>query len=220
MSTEEMARRLLSKAGLRQGYQQNTSAGFHERSQMSGNLGRRELIKPVFVASSLKLPFFDRNVQNKARDTVKQCRNDAHLGYHRRTPKRSDRRLAKDAIILLERAVGSFGCRAQRMQLPIPPRASGNLQNKTRIPRDGNMRAITKPIRTMRTFAVKVKIGSRIGFHALLEAGERKPLSRRVKPIRPRGEMAVRNVRPTVATIASFNKGFTSQLFIPWIVID
>lgn len=220
ISTGEIARRLLSKAGLCQGLQQNTSAGFHERSQMNGNLGRRELIKPVFVASSLELPFFDRNVQNKARDTVKQCGNDAHLGCHGRTPKRSDRRLAKDGIILLERAVGSFGCRAQGMQLPIPLRTSGDLQDKTRMLSNRNMRGITKPIRTMRTFAVKIKIGRRIGFHALLETGERKALGSGIKAIRSSGKMTVRNIRPAVAIVTSFKKSFTDQLFIPGIVID
>jgi hypothetical protein len=132
-SAPEIAGRFPSKEELCQGFQQNTSAGFHERSQMSGNLRRRELIKPVFIARSLELPFFDRNVPNKARDTVKQCDNDTHLGCHRRTPKRPDRRLAKDGIILLERAVGSLACRAQSMQLAIPLRTSGNLQDKTRM---------------------------------------------------------------------------------------
>lgn len=82
------------------------------------------------------------------------------------------------------------------------------------------MRGITKPIRTMRTFAIKIKIGSRIGLHALRETGERKALGRGVKAIRSSGKMTVRNIRPAVAIVSSLKESFPDKLFIPGIVID
>ena len=82
------------------------------------------------------------------------------------------------------------------------------------------MRGIAKPISTMGTIPIKIKIGSRLGFHTLLETGERKPLRRRIKSVRSSGKMTVRNVRPAISIVASFKKSFTDQLFIPGIVID
>ena len=171
-STAEMARRLLSKAEQCQGLQQNTSAGFYERLQMSGDLGRRELIKPVYVSRSLVFPFLDGNIEDQSRDTVKQRGNHAHLGYHRRSPKRPGQRLAKNGVILLERAVGSFGCRAQSMQVPIPFRASGDLQDETGTLSNRHISRESRPVGTMRKVPAKLKSGSKLRFHSSLETGE------------------------------------------------
>lgn len=72
----------------------------------------------------------------------------------------------------------------------------------------------------MGTVPVKVEIGSGIGFHALFETGERKPLSSSVKTIRTSGEMTVGDIRPAVAIISSFKESFSDQLFISGIVIN
>ena len=76
----------------------------------------------------------------------------------------------------------------------------------------------SKPIDAMGTVPVKLKIGSRIRFHTLLETGERKPLSRRVKAIRSSGKMTVRNIRSTIVIVPSFKERFTDQLFISGVV--
>ena len=85
---------------------------------------------------------------------------------------------------------------------------------------DQDMSGIAKSIGSMRTVPVKLEIGWKIGLHTLLETGERKPLSGRVRAVRSRGEMTVRNIRPAVAIVASLKERFTNQLFIPGVVID
>lgn len=83
-----------------------------------------------------------------------------------------------------------------------------------------NMGGKSQTIGSMPTVPVKIEIGRQIEFHALLETGERKPLSDRIKAIRPGGEMTIGNVWPTVPVIPSLKKRFTDQFFIPGIVID
>lgn len=99
---------------------------------MSGNLGRRKLIEPVFVPGSLELAFFDRAVEDEAFDTVNQRGNGSHLGNNRRTAKGSEEGFAKNGNIFFERTVGSLGCRSQSMQFPIPLGTSGDFQDKAR----------------------------------------------------------------------------------------
>ena len=83
-----------------------------------------------------------------------------------------------------------------------------------------DMSGEAQPTGTMRTIPVKLKIGSRFGFHALLETGERKSFGRRVKSIRPSRKMTVRNIRPAIAVIPSFKKSLADQLFVPRVVIN
>ena len=73
----------------------------------------------MLISGGFELPLLDGNVEDKPRDTADQRGNDAHLGYNSGTAERPDRRLAKNGIVLLERAVGSLGYRTESMQLPI-----------------------------------------------------------------------------------------------------
>ena len=107
------------QADLCRGLQINTSAGLHEGLQMSRNLGRRELIEPMSVSGGLEFPLLDCDIEDKTCDAVDQGSDDSHLGEDCSTPKRSDRRTAKDGIVVFERAVGSLGCRSQSVQLSI-----------------------------------------------------------------------------------------------------
>jgi hypothetical protein len=72
----------------------------------------------------------------------------------------------------------------------------------------------------MRTVPIELEIGWKLGFNALLEAGKGKPLSGRVKTIRSRGQMAIRNIRPAIPVVASFKESFPNQIFISRVVID
>jgi len=78
----------------------------------------------------------------------------------------------------------------------------------------------SKPVGTMRTVTVKVRIGRQIGFHALFEAGKRKPLSRGIKTIGARGQMTIGNIWPAISVVGSFKESFPNQLFIAGVVID
>jgi hypothetical protein len=202
-------------AKLRPGLRRGVSAGFNEGLQMSGNLRGQEPVKIVFIPGGLELPFFDRYVQDKPCHTVKQRCNDSHVRHDCRTPQRSDRRLTKDGIIFFERTVGPFSGRSRIMQLPITVTASGDLQHQPWMLGNRNMRAVAKPVGTMGAVPVKLKIGCKLGFDALFEAGEGKPLRRSVKSIEPSGEMTVRNIRPSVTLVTSFYQRFKNQLFIP-----
>jgi hypothetical protein len=72
----------------------------------------------------------------------------------------------------------------------------------------------------MRTVAIKFKMRREIGFDTLFETGKRNPLSCAIKTIRASWEMAIRNIRPTVAVVASFHQRITSNVFIPGVVRD
>jgi hypothetical protein len=204
-------RKITVQAKLRPGPQRSISAGFDERLQMSGNLERRELIKPVFVPSSLELPFLDCVVQDKTSDSIDQRGNNAHMGNNGCTLERPDRRFAQNSAVFFKRTVGSFGCRSQSVQLPISFGCSGDFENKTRMLRDGNMRGISESIGAMKTVPVNIETGRKLGFDAFLETGERKRLGSRDS--KPFGRVG----RPI---IASFKESFTDQLFVPGVAID
>ena len=72
----------------------------------------------------------------------------------------------------------------------------------------------------MGTVSAKIEIGRKLGFYALLETGERNPLSGRVKIIRSRGQMTIGDIGPAIPLIASFKESFADQLFISRVVID
>lgn len=72
----------------------------------------------------------------------------------------------------------------------------------------------------MRTVAVKLKMRREIGFDALFETGKGNSLSRGIKAIRTSWEMTIRNVRPTVAVVASFNQRIMRNVFISGVVRD
>jgi hypothetical protein len=151
----ENSRTITVQAKLHPSHQRNASAGLDERLQMSGNLWMRKLIEPVFIVHGLELLFVDCIVQDKASKTIDQRGNDSHLGNDCGTPKRPDRRFAQNSAFFFKHTIGSFGGRSQNVQLPIPLRASGDLQNKARMLRNGNMSEKTKPIGATRTVPVK-----------------------------------------------------------------
>jgi hypothetical protein len=70
----------------------------------------------------------------------------------------------------------------------------------------------------MWTVAIKLKLRREVGFDALFETGKRNPLSRGIKAVRASWEMTIRNIRPPVAVIASFNQRIMSNGFIPGVV--
>jgi hypothetical protein len=187
---------------------------------MSRDLRRRELIEPLFVPYSLEFPFFHHASEDKAHNTVKQCSNDSRLGNNGSASERPNGMFTKHGIMFLERAVGSFGCRAQCKQLPIRFRAAQDLQVKTRLLSSRNVSRKSKTVCAMGTISIKLKIGCSIGFDTLLETGERKTLSCGVKAVRTSRKMTIGGIEPATAIIAPFKKSFTDQLLISGIVID
>ena len=95
----------------------------------------------MFISGSLELPFLDSHIDGKANDTIQQSGHDSHGRDYGSPAQGSDRRLAQDGVILLESAVGSFGCRSQAMQLPVTFRASGDFQKQAGVLGNGDMGA-------------------------------------------------------------------------------
>ena len=145
----------------------------------------------MFISGSLELFLLDGYIDDKPEDTVKQRRDNAHLGNHGGAAQRPRRRLAQDGIVILESAVGSFRCRSQAMQLAVTFRASGDFQQQARVTGDGSMSGKTELFRSMGAIPVEVENGRVFGLYALLEAGKGKPLSCSIKSIGTRGKVAV-----------------------------
>ena len=72
----------------------------------------------------------------------------------------------------------------------------------------------------MRTVVIKLKMSGKIGFDALFETGKRKPLSREIKAIRASREMAIRNIRPAVAIVASLKERLARKVFVSGVVAN
>jgi hypothetical protein len=152
-----------------QGPQVNGSTGLHERAEVNGNLRWGKLIEAAFIPAGLELPFFDRVVDDEAGDTVDQGGNDSQLGNNCRAAKGSDPGSAKNGDVFFERTVGSLGSRSQGMQLTVALGASGDFENETGMLGNGNMSGIAKSIGSMRTVPVKLEVGRKAGFDALLK---------------------------------------------------
>lgn len=70
----------------------------------------------------------------------------------------------------------------------------------------------------MGTIAIEIDAGRR--FETLLETGEGKALSGSIKSVWTGREMAVWNIRPTVAIVAALKERVDVELFVSSIVID
>jgi hypothetical protein len=90
----------------------DSSGGVEKRFKVRRNLGRRKLIEPMFVSGSLELPFLDRHIDDEAKDAIDQGGHDSHERDHGSAAQGPDRRISKNGIVLLEGAIGSFGCRS------------------------------------------------------------------------------------------------------------
>jgi len=74
--------------------------------------------------------------------------------------------------------------------------------------RNGNMRGESEAMAAMRAVPVQFQQGRILGLNALLKASEREALGRGIESIGASRQMTVGDIRPTVAIIASFEKGF------------
>ena len=72
----------------------------------------------------------------------------------------------------------------------------------------------------MGTVAIQLKMSRKIGFDALFETGKGKPLSRGIKAIRASREMAIRNIRPAVAIVASLKERLARKVFVSGVVAN
>jgi hypothetical protein len=72
----------------------------------------------------------------------------------------------------------------------------------------------------MQTVAIKFKMRREIGFDALFETRKGNLLSRGIKAIWASWEMTIRNIRPIVAVVTSFNQSITSNVSIPVVARD
>ena len=149
------------------------------------------MIEPMFISGSLELPFLDGHIDGKADDAVNQGSHDSHKRDYGSPAQGSDRRLAQDGVILLEGAVGSFGCRSQAVQLAVTLRASGDFQKQTGVLGNGDMGGKAELFRAMRAIPVEFENGRVFGLYALLETGKGKPLRGGIESIGTRGKVAV-----------------------------
>jgi len=108
---------------------------------MRRNLGRRKLIEPGLVTGVLELSLLDGHIDGEADDAIQQGSHDAQQRFHGRPAKRTDGGVSQDGIILLEDAVGSFGCGSQAVQLAEPFRSSGDFQQQTGSLGNRNMKS-------------------------------------------------------------------------------
>lgn len=107
-----------------------SSGGGNKWLKVGRDLGGRKLIEPGLVTGVLELPFLDGHIDDKANDTINQGGHDSHKRDYGSPAQGSDRRPTQDGVILLEGAVGSFGCRSQAVQLAEPFRSSGDFQKQ------------------------------------------------------------------------------------------
>jgi len=115
------------------------SGGGNKGFDVGRDLGRRKLIEPGLVAGSLELPFLDGHIENKPAYAIQQGGYYTHQRLYRRPAKRTAGGFAQDGIVILEGAVGSFGCRTpayrrQAVQLAEALGSSGDFQDKGLLP--------------------------------------------------------------------------------------
>ena len=154
----------------------SSSGGGNKWLEVGRDLGRRKLIEPGLVTGSFELTLLNGHIEEKPAYAIQQGCYYAHQRFHRCSAKRTDGGVAQDGIVLLEGAVGSFGCGSQAMQLAVTFRASGDFQKQARVLGNGNVSGKTKLFGSMGTIPEKFDNGRVFGLHALLEAGKGKPL--------------------------------------------
>jgi len=167
------------------------SGGGNKWLKVGRDLRRRKLIEPGLVAGVLELPLLDGDIDGKADDAVNQGSHDSHQRFHGRPAKRTDGGFSQDGVVLLEGAVGSFGCRAQAVQLAETFRSSWDFQKQAGSLGNGDMGRKAEQFRTMGAIPVQFKNGRVFGLHALFEAGKGKPLSGGIESIGTHGKVAV-----------------------------
>ena len=116
-----------------------SSGGGNKKLNVGRDLGGRKLIESSLVTGVLKPPFLDGHIDGKADDAANQGGHDTHQRFHGRPAQRSDRRLARDGVVLLEGAIGSFGCRSQAVQPAETFRSSGDFQQQAGLLGNGDM---------------------------------------------------------------------------------
>ena len=159
----------------------STSGGRDKGFDVGRDLGRRKLIKPGLVAGSLQFSLLDGHIENKPAYAIQQGGYCAHQRLYNCPAKRTGGGFAQDGIVILEGAVGSFGCRSQAVQLAEALRSSGDFQKEARPLGNRNMGGKAELFRVMGTIPVQFKNGRIFGLHALLEAGKGNPLSRGIE---------------------------------------
>ena len=133
MSFEAVSWGFRRKMGLKQTHfflAPSSSSGGNKWLKVGWNLRRRELVEPSLVIGVLEFPFLDGHIDDKADNAVNQGGHDTHERFHGRPAKRTDGGISEDGVVLLESAVGSFGCRSQAMQLAVTFRAPGDFEKQ------------------------------------------------------------------------------------------
>lgn len=169
----------------------SSSSGGNKRFKVGRDLGGRKLIEPGLVTGVLELPFLDGHIDDKADDAVNQGSHDSHERFHGRPAKRTDGGISEDGVVLLEGAIGSFGCRSQTVQPAVTFRASGDFQKQAGSLGNGNMGGESEQFGSMGAIPVEIENGRVFGLHTLLEAGKGKPLSGGIESIGAHGKVAV-----------------------------
>ena len=149
------------------------------------------MIDPGLVTCGPELPFVDGDIENKPADTIEQSGNDAHERFDGGAAERAGGRFEQDGVVILEGAVGSFGCRAQGVQLPVSFGASGDFEKETGPSGNGDVGGEAELFRSMGAVAEEFEDGRIFGFDALLEAGEGEPLGCGVESVGARWEVTV-----------------------------
>ncbi len=168
-----------------------SSGGGNKWLEVGRDLGRRKLIEPGLVTSSLELTLLNGHIENKPADSIQQGGYAAHQRFHRCSAKRTDGRFSQDGIVFLEGAVGSFGCGSQAVQLAEAFRSSGDCQKQAGSLGNRDVGGKAELFRAMGTISVQFKNGRIFGLHTLLEAGKGKPLSGGIESIGTHGKVAV-----------------------------
>ena len=83
----------------------------------------------------------------------------------------------EDGVVILEGAIGPFRRGAQAVQLPVTFGSSGDFEKETGSLGNGDMGGKAEASGVMGAVPIEFEDGRVFGFHALLEAGEGKPLS-------------------------------------------
>ena len=194
MSFETLSCGFQRKMGLKQTHfflMLYSSSSGNKWLKVGWDLRRRELIEPGLVVGVLELPFLDGHIDDKADDAVNQGGHDTHQRFHGRPAKRTDGGISEDGVVLLEGAVGSFGCRSQTVQLTVTFRSSGDFQQQAGSLCNRNMGGKAEQFGSMGAIPVEFKNGRIFGLHALLEAGKGEPLIGGIESIGARGKVAV-----------------------------
>ena len=202
-------------------HQRNGLAGdLDEGLEISGNLRRRKLFSPFGITGSFKLSFCDDAIDKKVSDAINQNGNDAHLRDNGSPAQRTNTWFTQDRKAFFEGTVGSFSGGTQFVDFAVSVGSSGYFQDKAWMLGDGRMSRKPQTVGAMRAVAVKLKISRKFGVGALLEAGKGKALSSGIKSVRTSWEMAIRNVRPSMAIIATIKERLTRKFFVSGIVIN